>query len=127
MERHKGGCHCGAVRFEFGAPEKVSVTHCDCSVCNMTAYEHVFVPQCDVTFLSGEEALTLYTFGTHAAKYMFCKICGIKPLYIPRSHPGCYSVNLRCVEPGTLSAAEVITFSGQNWDENIDALRGASP
>lgn len=126
MAKHKGGCHCRAVQFEFDAPEEVRVTHCDCSVCNMTGFEHVFIPQEDVRFLSGKDKLTVYTFGTHAAKHMFCPVCGIKPLYIPRSHPECYSVNLRCVEAGTLSVGKTIEFNGQNWDENIEALREES-
>jgi len=89
----------------------------------MTAYQHVFIPKKDLTFLSGKENLNLYTFGTGAAKHFFCMTCGIKPLYIPRSHPECYSVNLRCVEPSTLSVRKQIVFSGKNWEENIDGLK----
>lgn len=126
MATHKGGCHCGAVSFKFEAPREMSVTECDCSVCHMSGYQHVFVPQEDVTFLSGEENLGVYTFGTHTAKHMFCKTCGIKPLYIPRSHPECYSLNLRCIAPGTLTVNETLVFSGQNWDENISALKAST-
>ena len=32
MVRHKGGCHCGAVQFEFDAPVKVDVTDCNLSL-----------------------------------------------------------------------------------------------
>lgn len=126
MAKHKAGCHCGAVKFEFEAPAEISVTECDCTVCAMTGYKHVFIPQTDVTFISGKDALSVYTFGTYAAKHMFCQTCGIKPLYIPRSHPDCYSVNLRCIEPGTLSVKETIVFSGQNWEDNISELRDST-
>jgi hypothetical protein len=89
----------------------------------MTGYEHVFVPEAKLRFLSGEDALTTYTFNTHAAKHMFCRTCGIKPLYRPRSHPEAWSVNLRCVAAGTMTVARRIAFDGQDWDGNIDALR----
>lgn len=121
--QHKGQCHCGAVAFTFNAPVRVDVTDCDCSICSMTAYEHVFVAQDQLQFVSGEHEMSRYTFGTGAAKHLFCKHCGIKPLYIPRSHPDSYSVNLRCVTSGTLSAAKRILFSGTNWEKNIADLK----
>lgn len=122
-QTHRGGCHCGQVQFEFEAPVKVDVTDCNCSICNMTGYEHVFVPQEKLRFLSGEEVLTHYTFNTGAAKHMFCQTCGIKPLYRPRSHPEAWSVNLRCVEAGTLEVAKRIAFDGRDWENNIAGLR----
>ena len=112
---HKGGCHCGAVQFEL--PEISPVTECNCSICAMSAYQHVFVPKTDLRFIQGEAELTTYTFGTHQAKHMFCKICGVKPLYGPRSHPDSYSVNLRRIVGGT------IKVDGQNWDKNISNLK----
>lgn len=123
METHKGQCHCGAVAFTFTAPPDVGMTECDCSICGMTGYQHIFIPQDEVGFISGEDHLEVYTFGTQTAQHMFCRTCGIKPLYIPRSHPECYSVNLRCVVSGTLTVGETVVFNGQNWEENIDGLR----
>ena len=123
MILHKGKCHCGAVSFEFDAPASVDVTDCNCSMCDMTAYAHVFIPHENLRFLSGEDQLTEYRFNTGAAVHMFCRTCGIKPLYRPRSHPEAWSVNLRCVEAGTLTAARRIPFDGRDWDGNIAALR----
>ena len=31
----EGGCHCGRVRFEVDAPEKLEATECNCSICSM--------------------------------------------------------------------------------------------
>ena len=92
-------------------------------MCDMTGYAHVFIPDENLRFLSGEDQLTEYRFNTGMAVHMFCKICGIKPLYRPRSHPEAWSVNLRCVEAGTLTAARRIPFDGRDWDGNIAALR----
>lgn len=121
--KHKGGCHCRAVQFEFTAPETMDVTDCNCSICAMSAYLHVFVPKTDLRFISGEDMLITYTFGSHAAKHMFCKICGVKALYIPRSHPDSYSVNLRCITGNTVKSSKTIEFDGQNWEKNISNLR----
>ena len=123
LKIHFRGCHCGAVRFEFRAPGAINVTDCNCSMCGMTGYEHVFVPQADLRFLSGANALTEYRFNTGKAVHMFCKTCGIKPLYRPRSHPEAWSVNLRCVDAGTLRIAKRIPFDGQDWEGNIAALK----
>jgi len=123
MTVHTGSCHCGAVRFEFDAPAKIDVTDCNCSMCSMTGYEHVFVLHKDLRFLSGEDQLTEYRFNTGQAVHMFCQTCGIKPLYRPRSHPESWSVNLRCVERATLEVAKRIAFDGQDWEGNIADLR----
>lgn len=120
---HTGGCHCGAVRFEFDAPAAVDVTDCSCSMCDKTGYEHVFIPKTDLRFLSGEGELTEYRFNTGQAVHMFCRTCGIKPLYRPRSHPDKWSVNLRCVDDGTLKVAKRIPFDGRDWEGNIEALK----
>jgi len=122
MESHKATCHCGAVQIFFEAPQEVQVTLCNCSICHRTGYQHVFVNQDKATIL-GDANLSLYTFGTGAAKHYFCKTCGIKTFYIPRSHPKSYSINLRCVVGNTLKPSETIEFDGQNWGKNIDNLR----
>jgi hypothetical protein len=120
---HRGACHCKDVQFEFRAVENVSVTECNCSLCHMTGYKHIFVAKEDLTFLSGQDHLALYTFGTHTAQHYFCRTCGVKPLYRPRSHPEAWSVNLRCVVSDSLDVGERISFDGQNWEENIEALK----
>lgn len=123
MVKHRGGCHCGAVRFEFDALAQMSLTLCNCSICSKTGFQHVFVPHADLNFTKGEDYLATYTFGSHTAKHTFCPSCGVKPLYQPRSHPDKYSVNLRCIDAGTLTISETIEFDGQNWEKNIDDLQ----
>ena len=120
MRTYEGACHCGAVRFVFEAPDRIDVTDCNCSLCHMTAYEHVFVEEADLRFVSGRDMLTSYRFNTGQAEHLFCRVCGIKPLYRPRSHPGAWSVNARCV-PG-LNISGRVAFDGQNWEDNIASL-----
>jgi hypothetical protein len=72
--------------------------------------------------LSGEDHLTTYSFGTGAAKHLFCKVCGIKSFYVPRSNPDGFSVNLRCLDEGTIKNVTVEPFDGKNWDASAHKL-----
>jgi hypothetical protein len=110
-----GGCHCGAVRFEAEVPEPpVPALDCNCSVCRMTGYVHINVSHEDFELVTGRDALTEYRFGTGAAKHLFCRYCGVKSFYQPRSHPDCWSVNANCLDEPVELAIE--RFDGRNWE-----------
>jgi hypothetical protein len=115
---HRGGCHCGAVRFEARAPARVTVQRCNCSICARTAFLHLIVPAADFRLLSGQDALATYTFNTGTARHRFCRVCGVKSFYVPRSNPDGFSVNLRCLDPGTVEHAAVEDFDGRNWERH---------
>lgn len=119
---HTGGCHCGRVRFEVDAPRIVEATECNCSVCSKFAYLHLIVPRSDFRLLDGDDVLTTYSFNTGTAQHLFCSQCGVKSFYIPRSHPDGVSVNVRCLDPGTIGAIKVTPFDGRNWEQNVAEL-----
>jgi hypothetical protein len=119
MLTHKGGCHCGKVRFEVEAPADLEVLDCNCSICSKTGYLHLIVPRSRFRLLAGEEALSTYTFNTGTAKHYFCATCGIKPFYVPRSHPDGYSVNTRCLDPGTVRSVAITECDGRNWEQTF--------
>ena len=123
---HRGGCHCGNVRFEVDAPAELEAHLCNCSICSMTAYLHLIVPAARFRLLQGEEFLATYTFNTGVAKHHFCRFCGIKSFYVPRSNPDGISVNVRCLDPETVAEVRVIDFDGRNWEESVDRLRNLS-
>ena len=112
MIPHLGGCHCGRVRFEVMAPARISVVDCNCSMCSKFGYLHLIVPKSRFRLLQGEDVLTTYTFNTGVAKHIFCSVCGVKSFYVPRSHPDGYSVNARCLDPGTVEAMTIEPFNG---------------
>jgi hypothetical protein len=103
---HRGGCHCGRVRFEVDAPARPQVQECNCSICRMTAFVHLIVPASRFRLLRGEDALVEYRFNTGTAKHLFCRHCGVKSFYVPRSHPHGYSVNARCLDGDVLARCE---------------------
>ena len=120
---HKGGCHCGAITFEVEAPQHLEVSECNCSICSKSGYLHLIVPKSKFKLLSGADNMTTYTFDTHEAKHLFCKTCGIKSFYIPRSHPDGISVNVRCLDDSTIKSTKIETFDGKNWEANIHKLK----
>ena len=122
MTVHRGGCHCGRVRFEVDAPEVLEVQLCNCSICTMTAYLHLIVPRSRFRLLSGEDDLATYTFNTGVARHLYCRICGIKSFYIPRSNPDGVSVNARCLESTTIRDIRVREFDGRNWEDHAHEL-----
>jgi hypothetical protein len=83
---------------------------------------HVPVEHDDFELLEGGEHLTLYRFNTGIAEHTFCRVCGVKPFYRPRSHPHDYSVNLRCLDLPGANAFDVVAFDGKNWEENIQSF-----
>jgi hypothetical protein len=123
---HHGGCHCGAVHFEVDAPARLLVHDCNCTICSMSGFQHLIVPGSRFRLLAGAEALTEYTFNTGVARHFFCRRCGIKSFYVPRSNPDGFSVNVRCLDTGTIEALVIEPFDGQNWEASAGELRHLS-
>ena len=118
---YEGGCHCGAVRFEVDAPADLEVDDCNCSICRMTGFLHLIVPREKFELVQGRESITTYRFNTGVAQHEFCKVCGIKSFYIPRSNPDGVDVNARCLRTAPRSL-KVVPFDGQNWEASAPAL-----
>ena len=118
-----GGCHCGAVRFEVRAAEPLSVLECNGSICRQTGFLHLVVPAAQFRLIQGETGLASYTFNTGTARHLFCRVCGIKSFYVPRSHPDGYSVNARCLDGVDPDSLVVTAFDGQDWERSIVGLR----
>jgi len=123
---HRGGCHCGDVAFEVEAPPELTVQECNCSICSMTGFLHLIVPASRFRLLRGADCLTAYTFNTATARHLFCRRCGIKSFYVPRSNPDGYSVNARCLDPATIGELVVEPFNGRDWEASAGALRHLS-
>ncbi|MDX2222245.1 MAG: GFA family protein [Rhodospirillaceae bacterium] len=122
LKTYTGACHCGAVRFAVEAPARVTVQDCNCSMCAKTGYLHLIVPGDRFRLLAGADMLTEYRFNTGTARHLFCKVCGIKTFYVPRSNPDGYSVNLRCLDRDRFEAVTVEPFDGRNWEAHGAAL-----
>lgn len=119
---HRGGCHCRRVRFEVDAPRRLLVQDCNCSLCRMSGFWHLIVPAWRFRLVSGADDFTEYTFNTGVAKHRFCRVCGVKSFYIPRSNPDGVDVNARCLDEGSFDSIEIEPFDGSNWEANAESL-----
>jgi hypothetical protein len=117
-----GGCHCGAVRFEVELPREVDAQSCNCSICSKTGFLHVILPESRFRLNQGAEQLTTYTFNTGTARHLFCRVCGVKSFYRPRSNPDGWSVNARCLDDTENLEISIEPFDGKNWEANAHAL-----
>jgi len=123
---HRGGCHCGRIRFEVDAGAHLLVLECNCSMCRKLAYLHLIVPRSRFRLLAGADCLATYQFNTGAAKHLFCPSCGVKSFYVPRSHPDSYSVNARCLDDGTVAGMTIAPFDGRDWEQAAARLQDSA-
>ena len=120
----EGQCHCGTVRFTVATMREVEVGECNCSICSMCGYQHLIVEDEELTILEGEGDVTTYTFNTGTARHTFCRRCGIKPFYVPRSHPDCISVNARCLDADTVTGMTIEPFDDAKREAEEAAKQG---
>jgi hypothetical protein len=112
---HTGGCHCGAVRYEFdGAIGEVIA--CNCSICGKSGTLLAFVPATDFRLLSGADQLVEYKFNKHVINHNFCKVCGIKSFAAgkPPTGPEMRAINVRCLDDVDVAALKVKHVDGKS-------------
>ena len=96
----------------------------------MSGFLHLIVPAAHFRLLAGADDLTEYTFNTGAARHLFCRQCGIKSFYVPRSHPDGFDINARCLDDGTVLAMTVMPFDDNDREAATAAiahLAGTTP
>lgn len=118
---YSGSCHCGAIKFEVEAPEVIEADYCNCSICAKSGFLHLTVPLSKFSLLSGEDSITTYVFNTGVAKHTFCKACGIKPFYTPRSNPDGIGINVNCLDTKP-EFVNITNFDGQNWEQHAHEM-----
>ncbi|WP_229157678.1 GFA family protein [Bradyrhizobium brasilense] len=120
---HRGHCHCGSVKFRVRAPRQLSAVRCNCSICQMSGFMHLLVPGDRLTIECGEEFLTTYQFNKNIARHTFCRVCGVKPFYRPRSNPSGFSINVRCLDKRTIEGIRIDEFDGEHWEQAFRSMQ----
>ncbi len=73
-----------------------------------------------MTFLSGEEKLSSYSFNTESARHFFCSTCGIYTHHQRRSSPQLYGVNVACLDNvSPFDFPEVPVLDGVNHPNDV--------
>ena len=121
---HYGGCHCGSVQFSvyLDTSKPQQVEDCNCSICAMSGNDHIIVPARNFELTAGADNLSHYQFNTKVAEHSFCKTCGVKSFYRPRSNPDGYAVTWRCLDDWRKLRFEIDKFDGVNWEANAAKL-----
>jgi hypothetical protein len=119
--KHRGSCHCGAVRFEVEADLGEGATRCNCSVCTRTAVTARLVKPNAFTLLAGDDSLSTYEWGPKLSRRFFCKHCGIH--CFGRGHleevGGDYvQFNVNCLEDVDPNQLRIVYWDGRhnNWE-----------
>ena len=101
LTTHKGGCHCGKVRFEADFDVAEGTTKCNCSICSKARLWGFRVRPEAFRLVSGEADLTDYQFNSSSCHHLFCKHCGVRAFEwadIPQAGGKYYSVQAMCVD-----------------------------
>jgi len=121
-----GSCHCGTVQFEVRLEDGIATAgRCTCSLCARRGAVTVSAPLDGITYLAGEDRLTLYQFGTRTAEHYFCSICGIYTHHRRRSNPDQIGVNLACLDGHTPFLPELPVSDGQRHSKDTGVERQA--
>ena len=101
---HKGGCHCGAVRFEVIAPPSLVVWECNCTDCRMRRNLHFVVPKSQVRLIGREEGRSRQwrrhrprrvPVGHGPGAAFVLRALRRVPLYQPRSNPDGWAITFK--------------------------------
>jgi hypothetical protein len=113
---YKGGCHCGAVRFNV-TTDLAKVITCNCSMCSRAGTMLTFVPADQFALESGEDSLSNYHFNKKVIDHLFCKHCGIKPFGKGTGSDGqkMVAVNIRCLDDFNELTVTPIPMDGKNY------------
>ena len=111
---YRGGCHCGAVRFE-AQTDLQQVISCNCSICQKNGLLLTFAPAGAFTLKSGQENLQEYRFYKHVIHHLFCRTCGVESFARGTASDGAemVAVNVRCLDEVDLGTITPTPFDGR--------------
>ena len=99
MSTHKGGCHCGAVRYSVEIDPTAQAITCNCSMCGRSGTYLQFVAPDKFVLEQGDDNLTDYQFNKHVIHHAFCKTCGVRSFARGvGQHGPMVAINVRCLD-----------------------------
>jgi hypothetical protein len=122
---YDASCHCGAIRFRFRCEPITSGSRCNCSICirKGIVVSAGYIPPVDVEQRSELGQFKRYRFGDRCLDHCFCGVCGITVYsivdnipegYKGPAQPGCYRINLGCVDGLDVYALPINVLDGRS-------------
>jgi hypothetical protein len=114
MTTHKGGCHCGAVAYEFDG-EIGTVLDCNCSLCGKRGGLLHFIPAGSFRLATPRADLGTYKFNKHVIDHHFCKACGVSSFSEGKNPKGeaMVAINVKCVTDVDWRTLDIKFFDGR--------------
>jgi hypothetical protein len=123
MKSWFGGCHCGALGFEFRTalePGAWPVRACQCSYCRAQGAVYTSDPAGSVAFTHRDpQLLSRYRFGHKTADFIFCGRCGgYLGAVTEEGGQALMVINLRALDPQPedLPAEQPMSYDGEASD-----------
>lgn len=107
---HRGGCHCGQVRFEAEGEIEAAVV-CNCSICSRKGALLWAVDANKFHVFDAGPDMGAYAFGKRTLLHRFCRNCGIAT---HSDGDGFVAVNIRCIDGLDPAKIHAIEFDGRS-------------
>ena len=91
MPHHCGGCHCGALRWQFTTSKLLGdfvPRACDCDYCTRHRAAWISDPAGQLQIHAGTAKLQRYRQGSGQAEFLLCRDCGVLVAVIAHSDDG---------------------------------------
>ena len=116
-----GGCHCGALGFEYRTalhPSAWSIRACQCTYCRSHAGVYTSDPAGSVQFTHRDpQQLSRYRFGHKTADFIFCGRCGgYLGAVTEIEGRSLFVINIHALdpEPGGMPDAQPMSYEGES-------------
>src|SRR5688500_4332128 len=103
-KKHRGSCHCGAVRFRCELDLAEGTSKGNCSICSKSRFWRAIVRAGAFRLVQGAEALAEYQFASRSTRHFFWKHCGIKTFgkgHLEALGGDFYAINVACLDDVT--------------------------